>query len=775
MQSGTGYGAVNILTPSEALAGAADAQSRVNRSQLEQATMPDEIAMSAIKRTASELALADAKSNSLVKNTGNSQALIANALSLATTHDEADKALRALADAGVSDAAQYIGRWTTENRDRWVQALSAAAPTSALAAMNGQGPAVGGGSQLTQAGGAAPGGQFAQQFAHLTPAQLTESFGRLEGFRHAIDAVRQSANPAAEWDKQAQALGQPDSVGKYSPDELARLSSEIIPIDNYLRGRMTREGLGIPEVRAPAETKEVGGVLYERNPTSGDWVAKTPRISTLSGDQQLVEVLPGGEPVPAAPDGGVALADWSKKMQGSENATGDPAAKNPRSSAAGNGQFLGRLDAKGHGSGTWFDVVKEDPQFAADIRGKTDAQILALRADPKIADRAVQSLAVSNATALKASDHPVNGTTLALAHRFGMADAKDILDASPDTPISALVTPSVMRANPDLMDKATNRPKTAGEVARGLAAQFGTNPVAVPGLAGAQSAPSGVPGVRILASGVVAADGQEPLSDKAIEYIAERYVGTGVLPAMGMGKAATANRNAVFNKASEIEQATGQTGADAIARWATVKADTHALQGLSRQAAMINAFEQTAVKNADQVLLLAPKGVGGSAPVLNRWINAGRRQIAGDADVSKFNLAVGTLADEYAKVVSGGTGSTAVTDSARAEAYSRINGAMTVNQLQNVIAQMKIEMENRRSSLSEEQANLTNKIRGGGAPVAKEAAAPVATSGAPKPAGVAFRDGYPVFTPEQAKRAAGVPGNQGKKFYTADGQIRTFN
>ncbi len=783
MQTGTGYGALNILTPSEGMFDAAQAQSARSRSQLEMATLPNKVEQSQLATTA-------LREQGDLATGAYQDALLAKAAARIDPDDpnaavKWRDAMTALAAKGNPVAEQLADRYSVALQKRITDAYSAPSAPAALSALQGDGstPSSALGGAAGGAAGAAPDNGYAALVADKTPAQLQELQKSLAPIIDGARAVMASPDPVATFNERAASMGYPNRV--QSPLEAISQAQNLLahdkPFSDYLARRLIETNAGIPQLAPQGETKELGGILFERDPRTGEWKAKTPRVTTLGSGDQIVSVDPdainntAGQG-PAAPTQGAPLSEWAKKMQGSENATGDPGAKNPRSSATGNGQFLGRLDEKGHGVGTWFEVMKNDPQFAEDIKGKSDAQILAMRKDPALADRAVQSLATMNAVALKASGHDVNGATLALAHRFGMEDAKDIMDASPDTPISSLVRPAVMRANPDLTDKATGRPKTAGEVAQQIAAKFGTAPVGVPGLAPGQSAPAGVPGVRILASGAAAVDDNNPLSDKAADYIAQIFVGTGKMPPMGMGKIATANRERVFNKAAEIEEATGSTGPDAVTRWATLKADTNALSGLSRQASMINAFEQTAVKNADQVLLLAPKGVGGSAPVLNRWINAGRRDVAGDPDVAKFNLAVGTLADEYAKVVSGGTGSTAVTDSARAEAYSRINGAMTVPQLQNVIAQMKIEMENRKSSLAEEQERLRGHIHSGGAEVAAGAAnpAPAPGGGAPTPGAVAYQGGYPVLSPDLARAWAAVPGNKGKKFMASDGRVMAF-
>ena len=754
--AGTGYGDFSIETPTTALAQAANANTAVAGSQLAQATLPDQITQSGVRTAASQLALADAQKQSQLKNTLTDDQLIARAASLATNHDEWDQAMQDLVDQGIPSARQFIGRYSSGLQGRVASAYSAPGPTSALSAMQSDNPTGMGAaaSGLASVGNATPAGvssgaapsDFDRLFANQTGPQIQQAFQRLEATRQAIVAVQNSPNPAQEWDKQAAALGMNDYVGKFSPLALQQLAQETVPADNYLRGRLAREGMGIPTLPVAGETKEVGGVLYERNPQTDQWVAKTPKIQTLGADQQIVDLNPA-----TSTEGAMPLGDFVQKLQLAENATGNPGAKNPASSATGNGQFI---------AGTWLPLIKQEmPALAA---GKTDAQLLALRSDPAVSAQMTQAYARNNGVGLSVAGDPVTGTTLAMAHRIGLDGAKAVLAASPDTPMSALISDAAIKANPQYAAM------TAGDFTRSLAQQFGNETVAVPGLPNGAAVPTGVPGVKVLASGALLTDGNAKLSDDATNFIAETYVRTGQLPPLGMGKQATQNRNAILDKAAEIEQQTGKTGTDAVLAWSNLKADRTALNNLAKTSDMIKAFEGTALANADQVLQLAPQGVGGSVPIFNRWINAGRSQVEGDPAVTRFNTAIGTFADEYAKVVSGGTGSQAVTDSSRAEAYSRINSSQTLQQLQNNIAQMKIEMENRRNSLDTQRAQIESRISGGGAP------APVQTAAAAPQAQVPMRGGYPVLTPDQARAWAQVPGNAGKKWVTTDGRQMAF-
>lgn len=119
--------------------------------------------------------------------------------------------------------------------------------------------------------------------------------------------------------------------------------------------------------------------------------------------------------------------------------------KAPTSSALGLGQFL---DA------TWMGVVKKHrPDL---LEGRSKPQVLALRTDPQIAVELLARFTEDNQHAIGMN---CSGGDLYLAHFLGVADAKDLFSAHPDTQVSQLVTPAVINANKTIM-----LGKTAGQV-----------------------------------------------------------------------------------------------------------------------------------------------------------------------------------------------------------------------------------------------------------------------------------------------------------------------
>ena len=95
---------------------------------------------------------------------------------------------------------------------------------------------------------------------------------------------------------------------------------------------------------------------------------------------------------------------------------GDPNARNKRSSATGLGQFLDE---------TWLDMIRvHRPDLA---KGRSQAEILELRRDAKIAREITARFTERNAEMLRKRGLPVTPGTLYLAHFAGGAGAVAIL------------------------------------------------------------------------------------------------------------------------------------------------------------------------------------------------------------------------------------------------------------------------------------------------------------------------------------------------------------
>jgi hypothetical protein len=112
-------------------------------------------------------------------------------------------------------------------------------------------------------------------------------------------------------------------------------------------------------------------------------------------------------------------------------------AKNPMSSATGVGQFI---------ESTWIDVMnKHFPEVVRENPNRQD--LLALRTDPDLSRRAVAALREDNQSVLESQGVPVNDTSVYLAHFLGAGKAAKLLKATPNSPVSKLLTEAEIKAN----------------------------------------------------------------------------------------------------------------------------------------------------------------------------------------------------------------------------------------------------------------------------------------------------------------------------------------
>jgi hypothetical protein len=114
-------------------------------------------------------------------------------------------------------------------------------------------------------------------------------------------------------------------------------------------------------------------------------------------------------------------------------------ARNPRSSALGPFQFL---------ASTFLELMAR--HFAADTSGKTEAQILQLRADEKVARNAALLYTRENAAFLIDRGHEASAAHLRLAFLVGPNGALRVISAEPKTPVTQLLGAAVLQANPFL-------------------------------------------------------------------------------------------------------------------------------------------------------------------------------------------------------------------------------------------------------------------------------------------------------------------------------------
>ena len=150
---------------------------------------------------------------------------------------------------------------------------------------------------------------------------------------------------------------------------------------------------------------------------------------------------------------------------------GNPNAQNPNSSASGPGQFI---------DSTFLDVARK---MRPELADQPDSSVLALKTDPQFARQATDYYAQQNQAILQKNGVPVTDGTTYLAHFAGPGGAVKVLQADPNAPVSDILGPAVVKANPFL----------AGMTAQGLHAWAAKKMGASLPQPGVQSAPSASP------------------------------------------------------------------------------------------------------------------------------------------------------------------------------------------------------------------------------------------------------------------------------------------
>lgn len=313
---------------------------------------------------------------------------------------------------------------------------------------------------------------------------------------------------------------------------------------------------------------------------------------------------------------------------------------------------------------------------------------------------------------------------VALAHNDGMIDRVTAGKAialgiqSPDQ-IKAFVDARIA-ASPEQRKLATEQAKTAATAAN-TAADNARQDASAAETARHNHAME----ARPVAGAVGGAEGG--LTPDATEYTATQYriLGPSGIPT----RIETADRVKILNTAARQAKALGQTPAMAVQKQAAFKADAASLNKMTTMSGAAESFETKALAQADLVDRLSQKVDRTTSPLLNRWLLAGKAEVAGDADTQLLFNGVTTFSTEYAKIMEGSTGSVAASsDSARAAAERLIKASLNKDALQKTVAQMKWEMRQTILGYGATIEHITERM-GGAAPAATTP--PPAAGGAP--------------------------------------------
>ena len=200
--------------------------------------------------------------------------------------------------------------------------------------------------------------------------------------------------------------------------------------------------------------------------------------------------------------------------------------------------------------------------------------------------------------------------------------------------------------------------------------------------------------------------GEGKLDPEALDLAATDWYLHRTMPA----RTGNTERYRIMNRAMQIARENGDTTEEAANRPVLNKARAMALNDITKRAALISTYEKDADKRLGLVTELALKADINGVPAINRWINAGRKEIAGDNDVNNFNSAMISAQAELARILSGALTNAATSDSARAEAAGIINKNMSPDMIKSLVPNIRRELKFKKDSFESEKKELTDEM-----------------------------------------------------------------
>lgn len=213
------------------------------------------------------------------------------------------------------------------------------------------------------------------------------------------------------------------------------------------------------------------------------------------------------------------------------------------------------------------------------------------------------------------------------------------------------------------------------------------------------------------------------LTPEALDMVANQFAMTGQMVPMGMGKQATGMRTKIYNRAAEI-----YSGLNLADQAAAFKANQAALTRLTQQAAAIEAFESTAVKNLQVMIEQAKNIVDTGSPLLNRPLRTIDEKALGSPQMAAFNTARRVVVPEFARIIANPNLTGVLSNQARNEIDELMRGDATMNQILATSRILMRDANNRKTALKDEIDAIRKRIA---TPPAGSVRAPGSSSGVP--------------------------------------------
>lgn len=202
------------------------------------------------------------------------------------------------------------------------------------------------------------------------------------------------------------------------------------------------------------------------------------------------------------------------------------------------------------------------------------------------------------------------------------------------------------------------------------------------------------------------------LTPEAIDAAAARYQIDGTLPSLGFGHRGATNRALVLNRAADRSRERGDSpAAQRVGQLATA-ANKSALQQLVKSEAMVGAFEENFRSNVEIAKEYIAKVDNSNMPLLNKGVQYLERRFTDDPNLGGLDIALKTVVNEYAKIVSGSMGNTATAEGEIKKITALLAAADTMGKLTEVLSVMERETENRMKGFEVQKERIISSMTG---------------------------------------------------------------
>lgn len=195
------------------------------------------------------------------------------------------------------------------------------------------------------------------------------------------------------------------------------------------------------------------------------------------------------------------------------------------------------------------------------------------------------------------------------------------------------------------------------------------------------------------------------MSDEALNQAAEKYYSTGILPSLGIGNSAAADKRAIMDRAAEKHP-----GAVLAATSAAYGANKATYNTLTKQVAALDAYESTAKANLAMFLDAAAKMPDTGVPWLNTPIRQVSDKVLGNPAMSAAKASAQVALTEISRVVNNPNLTGVLSDSARTEIKSLISDDATLPQIQKAASILVQDMANRSTYMHDQKNQIGQRL-----------------------------------------------------------------